>query len=192
MARELLGFDLSICGLRELGDYAGRVSHVVSILDPDYPDPPEFARYGTHKRIVFRFDDDINSGSGRATPSHRDVEKLLAAGEQRQAPAVSHVLIHCHAGISRSTATAVIWMAQRNPGREADAFAVVDTIRPRAWPNSLIVRYADDILGRNGALVDAMKRHHARIVKRHPDLVELIKLHGRAHDIPGVMNDEEN
>jgi len=184
MARDLLGFELSICGLRELDAFAGRVSHVVSILDPGYPDPPVFGSYGPHRRTTFRFDDDVSAGLGSGTPGRADVEKLLAAGEQHQAPDVSHLLIHCHAGISRSTATAAIWMAQRHPGREDDAFAAIDTIRPRCWPNSLIVQYADEILGREGRLIGAMKRHHARIVTRHPELVELIRLHGRAHEVP--------
>lgn len=186
MARALLGYDLSICGLSELDEHAQRVSHVISILDPDYPDPEEFARYRPHRRTTFRFHDCVESHHMPSAPAYRDVEALIAAGEAHSAPEVEHLLIHCHAGISRSTATAAIFMAQRNPGREDEAFAALDLVRPRAWPNSLIIRYADEILGRGGALIEAMRAHHARIVHTHPELAALIRFHGRAHEVPNV------
>jgi predicted protein tyrosine phosphatase len=40
-------------------------------------------------------------------------------------------------------------MAQSHPAWSADElFAELRSIRPRAWPNSLIIAYADDLLER--------------------------------------------
>ena len=56
---------LSICGLTELGAFRdASVTHVLSILDPGFPEPSDFAEYGPHKRLTLRFDDVIEPGAG--------------------------------------------------------------------------------------------------------------------------------
>jgi hypothetical protein len=48
------GWELTICGLAELGEHGARdVTHVLSIIDPDHPDPTDFAGYGRrHHRLT--------------------------------------------------------------------------------------------------------------------------------------------
>ena len=180
----LLSCRLSICGLEELPGFAGQgVSHVISILDPDYPDPEVFARLGQDERVLFRFDDVISGGPDRILPAPDHVARILELGERWRAEPPRHLLVHCHAGVSRSTATAVMLMAQHNPGREREAFAVLDSIRRPAWPNSLMVRLADDMLGRNGALIEAMREHHGRVARGFPVLAEQLKAGHRAHEV---------
>src|SRR3546814_8670076 len=82
---------------------------------------------------------------------------ILAVGEKLAGSQVRHLLVHCYAGVSRSTAAAIGLMSQRNPGREADIFAALADIRPRAWPNTVLVGHADRLLGRGGALVEALR-----------------------------------
>jgi predicted protein tyrosine phosphatase len=68
------------------------------------------------------------------------------------------LLIHCWAGISRSSAAAYAIACYRNPGFEAD---IADELRRRSpvvTPNRLMVQLADDLLGRNGAMIDAIAR----------------------------------
>lgn len=65
------------------------------------------------------------------------------------------VLIHCHGGISRSTAVAVLVLIQHGASIE-DAVDFVLTIRPQAWPNKLIIRLGDVALGQDGALIGFM------------------------------------
>jgi predicted protein tyrosine phosphatase len=65
--------------------------------------------------------------------------------------------VHCHAGVSRSTAAAAILLAQRNPGEEAAAFRHVARIRPGAWPNRRMVEIADRLLQRDGRLIDGLR-----------------------------------
>jgi len=65
-------------------------------------------------------------------------------------------LIHCWAGISRSSAAAFAIACDRNPGFERD---IADELRrrsPSATPNRLMVRLADDLLRRDGRMVDAI------------------------------------
>ncbi|MBR7540181.1 dual specificity protein phosphatase family protein, partial [Mycobacterium tuberculosis] len=75
--------------------------------------------------------------------------------------AEGHLLIHCHMGISRSTAAMLSLLAQTYPDEsEVRLFERLRQIRPQAWPNSLMIQYADDLLGRNGKLVDELRRHY--------------------------------
>src|SRR3712207_6455151 len=100
---------LSICGLTELGAFQdAAVTHVLSILDPLHPEPADFQQYGPHKRLTLRFDDVIEPGTGLLMPERRHVEELLRFGEglaTTDGDPLSHLLVHCHAGISRSTAS---------------------------------------------------------------------------------------
>jgi len=66
---------------------------------------------------------------------------------------VRHLLIHCHAGISRSTAATLTFLAQALPHETADA--VIDRLTQilrQAWPNSRMIAFADELLGRDGRL----------------------------------------
>lgn len=183
----LLPFPTSICGLDELPDFArSDVSHVVSILDPTTPEPAVLKTYAPHIHIIYRFDDVIRDIPGFQAPVKQDVERILAFGENLRHQQVHHLLIHCHAGVSRSTAMAAMLMAQHKPGLEEDAFAVIREIRPRSWPNSRMIDFADSLLARNGALKAALGRHLEHITRTYPDLAELVRAHGRAHEVPGI------
>jgi hypothetical protein len=51
---------ITICGIPELGEHsAAGVTHVLSILGPNSPDPPEFAAFAPHRRLILRFHDVI-------------------------------------------------------------------------------------------------------------------------------------
>lgn len=187
IATPLLPYGITICGLSELPDHAeAGISHVVSILDPIWPDPEEFARWGTHRRVLWRFDDVVEAGGGYAAPTRRHVEAILALGLELAREPVAQLLIHCHAGVSRSTATAVILMAQHNPGREPEIFAELTRVRPRSWPNALMLRLADELLERQGALITELRHHQRRIAAAHPEFADLLARCGRAHEIAAL------
>lgn len=85
-------------------------------------------------------------------PQRADVERALAFDTPGEP-----LLIHCHAGISRSSAIAVALMAARfGPGLENEAVAAVIAIRPAAVPNLAVIRHADAILGRGQKLTGAV------------------------------------
>ena len=115
-----------------------------------------------------------------------DIERLLDLGQRLAAEPVGHLLVHCHAGISRSTAAAAILMAQFNPGREGDVFTLIRQVRPRSWPNSRMVQIADKLMGRDGALSAALRDHFVHISVSYPELARLVRTHGRAHEVPVV------
>ncbi len=116
-------FKITICGIEELSDHRDvGVSHVLSILDPSAPQPPAFGSFGEHERVELRFDDVIEDSPDHVVPSRRDVEAILAFGRNLAAEPTSnaHLLVHCHMGISRSTAAMTLILAQARPDLSGD------------------------------------------------------------------------
>lgn len=67
------------------------------------------------------------------------------------------LLVHCWAGISRSTATAFIAACLHNPATTEKKIATaIRDASVTAFPNTLIVAHADAIMGRNGRMIDAV------------------------------------
>jgi predicted protein tyrosine phosphatase len=182
--RGLLPFRLSICGVAELHEFAGDVSHILGILDPGTPQPDGYVHHPEALRDEFRFYDIVADEAGRTMPTEADVAAILKVGEKLAAQPVRHLLVHCFAGVSRSTASAVTLMAQRNPGRAADIFAALGDIRPKAWPNTAIIGHADRMLGLGGTLVEALRLHHIATAHRYPEVRTLISSVGRGHELP--------
>jgi predicted protein tyrosine phosphatase len=167
---------LIVCGLDELDSHSTRgVTHVLSILDPEWPDPEVFLSFAPHSRATFRFHDAIEAEPNIILPQRADVEAILAfahdAGDD-----LHHLLIHCHAGVSRSTASMLMILAQAHPHESEEAMAErLVKIRPQSWPNSRMIAFADEILGRNGRLSAAVARIYARRLKAQPELAETMR-----------------
>lgn len=179
---------LTICGLQELCAFQdAAVTHVLSILDPLYPEPADFAAYGPHERLTLRFHDIIDPHPGMMLPEPKHVEQLLVFGRGLAAvdgDPLGHVLIHCHAGISRSSASMVTLLAEARPDADEDwIFARVREIRPQAWPNSCMIGMADDMLGRGGRLTAALRRHYREQIRLKPDLADMIRGVGREREV---------
>ncbi|PYE88480.1 tyrosine phosphatase family protein [Phyllobacterium leguminum] len=107
------------------------------------------------RHLFLGFNDIVEDMPGMTPPSAQHVEKLIgfASGWDREAP----LLIHCFAGISRSTAAAYVVACALNPDIDAAKLATLLRERsPSATPNIRLVRLADDMLGRGGRMVDAV------------------------------------
>lgn len=186
-------FRITVCGIEELGSYcAVGVSHVLSILDPGFPEPSAFGAFGEHERLELRFHDTIDERDGLIAPQRADVERLLRFGEEllREPPPDAHLLVHCHAGISRSTAAMAALLAQARPDRPAaEAVAEVLRIRPYAWPNLRIVELGDALLGRGGELVAAVRAHYRAVVARNPDVGRAMLAGGRGREVSDLIVD---
>jgi predicted protein tyrosine phosphatase len=182
-------FRLTICGIPELDEHcAAGVTHVLSILDPDTPDPPAFAAFAPHHRLALRFHDIIDTLPDRLAPAKADVERLLAFGHGLSDAPGNHLLIHCHAGVSRSTASAALILAQARPDRPArEALEAVAQLRPRAWPNLRILEFGDELLGRNGEIVAAAATIYRRVLDRDPEWQEAMIDGGRSREVLAAL-----
>jgi predicted protein tyrosine phosphatase len=158
---------LTVCGLDELEHHSAQgITHVLSILDPGSPEPEAFWAYGPHQRVTLHFHDTVQPGADLVLPTVENVETILGFGRSVIAQAERHqihLLVHCHAGISRSTAAMAILLAQAGPkGVEDSVFGQIQELRPQAWPNSLMIGLADELLGRKGRLSAALDRFYTR------------------------------
>ncbi len=184
---------LTVCGLEELdGHSASRVTHVLSILDPDWPDPEGFGSWEKHHRMLLRFHDIIEPTDGQVLPQPEHVAEILGFADTIEADAGQredgHLLIHCHMGISRSTAAMTMLLAQSYPDESEDAVvARLEAIRPQAWPNLRMIGFADELLSRDGRLTEAVSRLHARQMARQPKLADTFRRLGRAREVDTAL-----
>ena len=63
-------------------------------------------------------------------------------------------------------------------------FARIREIRPIAWPNSRMIGFADEILGRQGRLNAALREHYRWQAPRRPEFMEELKRNGRGAEVP--------
>lgn len=128
-------------------------AHVISISNVDVAPPPGFEALPARK-LALQFYDLRDSGPPEYRPKPEHVEQILrfaapiSAGER--------VLVHCNAGISRSSAAALAILAARRSPSEAAAVEAVQTlveIKSGIYPNTPMVRFADQQLGYGGALL---------------------------------------
>lgn len=180
-------FRLTICGLDEIARHRARgVSHVISILDPGYPAPPDLKAHPGEARLELRFHDVIDEVAGMTAPTRAHIETLLAfgAGLVRPPGAEAHLLIHCHAGVSRSTAASVLLFASARPEwRAPDIFGAVAEIRPVAWPNLRMIEIGDALLGRRGELLVALRERYRAVLARDPGWTDYMRAEGREREL---------
>lgn len=180
---------LTICGLQELDSHSGRgVSHILSITDPGWPEPVAFSAYGQHQRKWLEFHDIIEPLAGHILPEPEHVEAILAFGQSLAGAAEDggqgHLLVHCHMGVSRSTAAMATLLAQANPNVEAESIVRhIEDIRPQVWPNSRMIAFADEMLGRGGELLTAVRRLYGRRLRTDPAAGEFMRRNGRAREV---------
>ena len=150
--------EIEICSREEAGEIlcspARRkdVVMLVSIGEAHDPAPAGFHNVTPRYRFFFA---DTNDAAG---PAVEDVERLIDAAQSLK-ERNGRVVIHCQAGISRSTAAATIFYAVLlGEGEEEEAIARVLAAREIAIPNRRMIRIADELLGREGRLIAAVER----------------------------------
>ena len=184
-SKRLVPFQVTICGIGELGLHCeAGVTHVLSLLDPGWPEPEAFGIFDPHRRLELRFHDVIDADPGCVPPERPDVEQLLSFGRELAKAKGAHLLVHCHAGVSRSTAAATLILAQARPDRPAEeALQTVVRRRPHAWPNLRILEFGDALLGRRGEIVVAARAHYRRVLEREPWKIEQMIDGGRGREV---------
>jgi predicted protein tyrosine phosphatase len=132
-----------------------RVSHLVTLINGETRVATP-ATIPPDRHLKLSMNDICEPSPGLVLPCQTHVAYLVnfALEWDRQAP----LLIHCWAGISRSTAAAFITLCALNPDSSEQGLA--QTLRqasPTAFPNRRLVQLGDDVLGREGRMVAAVE-----------------------------------
>lgn len=131
-------------------------SHVVSLLDPGTPFPA-LDGYGADRHLRLPIHDIEVEMHGFDALCDKRMKRILdfVGGWSRGDP----ILIHCYAGISRSTATAFITACAHNPQCDEEEIALaLRAASPSASPNRRFIALADAELGRGGRMRRAIDK----------------------------------
>lgn len=129
-------------------------THVLTVLS-NQQDVPHCASIAPQNHKSLGFNDIAAPLAGHIMPEEQDVREIMMFMHEwdQKAP----MCVHCWMGVSRSTAAAYIGVLTLNPG--VDEVELANALRwaaPFATPNPLMIKIADDIMGRSGRMVDAI------------------------------------
>jgi predicted protein tyrosine phosphatase len=145
-----------VCPLARLGETVHETGarHVVTLINQEtLVDRPERVEVGNH--LFLGMHDICDPADGMVCPSEQHVETLLDFLDRWDR--TTAMVIHCYAGISRSTAAAfTAYCAVRPDLDEAEVAQRIRQRSPEATPNMRIVQMADDLLDRGGRMVEAV------------------------------------
>lgn len=181
----------SLNGARNIlsSDQAADYQALISIgHEPDYhegePRPVGFREFGQDGRQVkYRMNvPDLRFPDLRDAPTRQDIQALIDFFPQIQGA----VLIHCYAGMSRSPAAALIYLAWAlGKGCEAEAVVQLYDIKSTVTPNELMVVHGDRAMHRGRRLYDALLIRSGR--HQYPEMRELYN--GLRYDELGKFHD---
>jgi predicted protein tyrosine phosphatase len=149
---------LQVCSLAHLHDTVASTgaSHIVTLINAatavERPASVDEARH-----LFIGVSDIVDPLDGHILPAGEHVETLLAFVNAW--PREQPLVIHCYAGISRSTAAAFIAACALAPHRaEAEIAQALRQASGIATPNRRLVAVADELMGRGGRMIEAVDR----------------------------------
>ncbi len=179
-------FPLSVCGIEELhGHCETGVSHVLSILDPEHPEPEAFGRFGEHAKLELRFDDIIEPTAGKIAPDAGHAESILGFGRSIAGRGGRRGCWCIAMPASRAPPPAMaLILAQARPEVPAERLLqAILGIREKAWPNLRLLELGDAMLGRGGSLPAAAAAIYCHQLRIRPHLAEVMRRAGRGREV---------
>lgn len=154
-------FDLRICSFNEsVHNHDTWATKTVSLMDPDSVITKGFilSTRGNKQHLKVYCHDIIDetdkNKENPVIPNENHVDQIL--NFTNDLTNNDRLLIHCHAGVSRSTATAISVLVQHGLTPH-ESIERVFHIRPIMWPNEKIIEVADKLLNQNGKLISALE-----------------------------------
>ncbi len=129
-------------------------THLIALVSPstEFERPQETEPDAC---LHLSFNDIAEKREGLVAPTREHMRQILNFAAS--VPASQTLVVHCYAGVSRSTASAYAIACARRPDLAESALAArLRTLSPSATPNPLLVAHADALLGREGRMVSAI------------------------------------
>jgi predicted protein tyrosine phosphatase len=130
------------------------IRHVISLNDPNSV-PPPIPDIPKSNRLCVEFHDVTEEMPHRITPTIEDIETIISFG-RGVLDGGDPVLIHCVAGVSRSTAAGLIVAANCSTKEPDELVKLLRNKAPYCQPNTLMIRLGDNSMALNGELISAV------------------------------------
>lgn len=147
------------------------IQWAISIVDPGSSNNDYIPIDKANCHLVLRFHDEIEEPVDKEilppnyktdippSPGHAQAIINFAERIKNEGRDDDFVLVHCHAGISRSPAALYIILCYLNePGNEAEVLDELYKIVGICAPNSLLVQWGDLLLKREGRMNEALRK----------------------------------
>jgi predicted protein tyrosine phosphatase len=131
-----------------------QIRHVISISDPNSI-PPSIPNVSTTNHLHVEFYDVTEETAHITAPRIEDIEAIISFGKN-VIECGDPVLIHCVAGVSRSTAAGLILASYLSTKEPVELVKLLRDKAPYSQPNSLMIQLGDNALGLNGSLIGAV------------------------------------
>lgn len=154
--------------------------YVISIADPDVQTKDDSKiPFGCKDRKVFLFHD-IDVPKEKLSKRFKDfippsvdiIQEIFNFVDIL--PESCNIVVNCFAGVSRSSAVAYsIYCKDLGEGNEEEAMrkTLISAPLRGIWPNDLVVKYADQILNRNGKMISAMNDWKKTFKEENPNYI---------------------
>jgi predicted protein tyrosine phosphatase len=133
-------------------------AHLVVSFIGSHPNASEVVSLTNAPVLTMRVDDIVPHKSGtrerhlNVLLNHVHAREILEFCEQWNETDF-RLLVHCAAGVSRSTATAIAVLVNHNYSYE-EAFNTIEKMRPQLHPNPWFIEVFDEVLGERGKLLN--------------------------------------
>jgi len=142
----------SLSALRRVTSKLGPYD-LLTLLSPTHPQE-DWSGLACERHIRLGFHDIVEPTPGLTLPTREMMQTIMEFGRDKRPHHA--LLVHCWAGISRSSAAAFVIACDRNPGHERDIALELRRRAPTVTPNRLMVQLADDLLQRDGRMIEAI------------------------------------
>ena len=145
-------FSIHICSLEAVREADVSIFDGVITIEDSRIENPFRLDFEHPKQLVLCFDDISVPLDDFIEPQEKHILQALSFADRI---GEGSILIHCHAGISRSSAIALAIIAKIiGKGKEEESIKILGQINPHARPNKSIVWLTDEILERKRKLYD--------------------------------------
>ncbi len=148
-------FPIHICSLEVARESDLSIYDGVITIENTIVENPFRVQLECPRQLILRFDDISLPVDDFEEPREIHIYKSLQFADENKN---GSLLIHCHAGISRSSAIALAIISNKlGKGNEKEAVRILQKINPYCRPNKLLVQMTDKILERKEELLRAVQ-----------------------------------
>ena len=143
-------FPVHVCSLDQVRELdVSTYDGIITIEDTTIKEPFR-VQTDEPKQLILRFDDINQPMDDYVIPQMSHIKRALEFADKIED---GSLLVHCHAGISRSSAIALAVIAKRlGSGKEEEAVKTLEHVNPNCRPNKSIVEMTDELLERDWKL----------------------------------------